>query len=183
MTVDPVALIKGAKRTAKVVPVCTRGDLVAEHEQLQVDLAAAERQRSGSLEGNAPALEIAARIVELEKEMAESVVDFRMEAMGRRRWDALVAQHAPREGNQRDAQAGYNVDEFVAAGLRLCVVDPVLDDETWEQFVNDDISDGQYEQFTEGFWEVNRKRVSVPFSRAASRIRAASASGSPQPEL
>lgn len=172
---DAVELIKSAKRAERTVPICTRGDLVAGHEELNRQLDTASRTGKGSLAGNQVAIEAAAAIERLEAEMADSVVEIRLRALPRKSWAAMVAKHSPRKDNETDARAGYNVDEFAAAALRASVVAPELEDDTWEYLVDEVLSDGQYEQLTTAMWELNRSGVSVPFSRAASRIRAVSA--------
>lgn len=175
MPTDPIEVIKAAKPIETTVSLPLAGELVAEHEELERQLAEAQRGTPNSLEGNKPAREIAKRIVELEKQLAEKVVTFRVRGMGKKAWRALVTEHAPRSGNEGDARAGYNVDTFAAVALRKCVVSPVMDDETWDHLVDVVLSDGQYDQLAEAMWDVNRAKVSVPFSRAASRILGGSA--------
>lgn len=176
---DALELIRAARLPERTVALCMRGDLVAEHEEQQRRLAAAEREAAGSLAGNPKARDIAADITALEALMAEAEVEFRLRALARGAWAALVAAHPPRKSddgrvNLADS-AGYNADTFTAAALRACIVDPVLEDADWGHLVDEVLSDGQYEQFTTAMWELNRSGVSVPFSRAASKIRAASA--------
>lgn len=176
---DAVDLIRAARLPERTVALCMRADLVADHEELHRRLAEAAGMASGSLAGNGVAQALAADIQALEALMAESIVDFRLRALPRGAWAALVAAHPPRVGGDGLTAAadiaGYNADTFAAAALRACVVAPELDDETWSHLVDEALSDGQYEQLTEAMWQLNRSGVSVPFSRAASTIRAASA--------
>lgn len=176
---DALELIRSAKLPERVVPICLRGDLVAEHEQIDARLSAAQRQPSQSLAGNPEVQQLARDIQALEALMAEHVVEFRLRALPRRQWAALVAKHPPRKddgGRIVDSDAaGVNVDEFMAEVLRRCIVDPVLGDDDWALLIDESLNDAQYGQLTEAVWALNRGDVSVPFSHAASRILRASA--------
>lgn len=176
---DAVDLILAAKLPERTVPLCLRGDLVAEHEELCARLAAAERQPANSLAGNPEVQPLAAAIRTLEEQMAGHVVQFRLRALPRRQWAGLVAKHPPRTddgGRILDSDAaGVNVDEFMAEVLHQCMVEPVLSDEVFAHLVDESLSDAQYEELTDAVWSLNRRKVDIPFSHAASRILRASA--------
>lgn len=176
---DALDLIRNARLPERTVPLCLRGDLVAEHEALEATLAAAQRQGGNSLAGNPDAERIARDIEALQELMAESTITIRLRALPRRQWADLVAKHPPRrdEGGRildTDA-AGVNADDFMAAVLRQCVAEPVLAEDDWNLLIDERITDAQYGQLTAAVWALNRAEVDVPFSRAASRILRASA--------
>lgn len=177
---DAADLIRNARLPQRSVPICLAGDMVAQHEELSRQLAVAEAERAaaGSLAGNGNH-ELAKQIAELEEAMREHTVDFRLQALPRGAWAKLVADHPPRRDDQNKLidEAGFNADTFVAALLRKCLVEPRLDDDLFELLVNERLTDGQYEQLTTALWQLNRGTVSVPFSRAASRIRQGSGPG------
>lgn len=176
---DAVELIRSAKLPERTVSLCLRGDLAAKHEELCARLADAERKPADSLAGNTAVRELAEEITDLEAQMAESFVPFLLRALPRRDWAALVAKHPPRRdegGKILDADVnGLNVEAFMGEVLHRCIVDPVLDDELFDTLIGESLSDAQYEQLTDAVWSLNRRDVSVPFSRAASRILRASA--------
>lgn len=175
---DALELIRNAKLPERSVPICLRGDLVAEHELLDSQLVAALRQKVTSLAGNPEAEELASRVRALEARMADETVTFTVRALPRREWAAMVAKHPPRKddgGRVVDSDAmGVNVDDFVSAVLRKCVAEPVLGDDDWGHLVDECLSDAQYNRLADAMWQVNRREIDVPFSRAASTILRAS---------
>ncbi len=172
---DTLALIRGAKLPEKTVPLCLRGDLAAQHEYLCTQLGMAQREAAAteSLAGSPEVTELAQQIVDLEKEMESSVGLFVLRALPRTEWAALVAKHPPRRHDgvilTEDAQ-GVNSETFPDEAVRACMVDPVLSDADWHLLVSGAITDAQYGQLVDATWALNRGSVSVPFSRAASRI-------------
>lgn len=179
------ALIAGAKRPHRLVPVAMRLDLAAECEQLErrlVDLELEQSGPAGSLSGSPEAREVAERIQALRAEMQDSVIEFRLEGLpakrskgGRPTWDQLKDAHPPREGNKRDVDNGVDMDAFNEALLRQCIVDPVLDDEDYEALL-EALTDGTFTVLIGHCYGVNQQDVEIPFSSAASRILRSSGS-------
>lgn len=172
-------LIATARLPERTVDLCLRGDLLAEHEELETRLAAARRAGADSLAGNPDAQQIARDIEALQAVMAEDTITLRLRALPRRQWADLVAKHPPRRddgGRIADTDSsGVNVDAFMAEVLRRCIVDPELSEENFARLVDECITDAQYGQLTDAVWALNRSEVNVPFSHAASRILRASA--------
>jgi hypothetical protein len=171
------ALLGTAKLPERTVLICLRGDLVAEHEELERQLADLNRRPSDSLAGNG-ATEVAERIEALQEQMAASTVTFRLRAMPKPKWRALLAEHPPRRDddgnpNPEDAQIGVNLETFWDAIARACIVEPEIDDETWEILAGPEgkLTDNQVGRLADAAWSVNRGDVDVPFSRAASQAR------------
>jgi hypothetical protein len=175
------ALLAGARRSERTVPICLRGDLVAEMQDIERDLLRLEATRSASLEGDPEAVPLAERAAALREEMLAHTVTFVVRAVARRRWTELMAAHPPREGDEADKVLGVNLDDMVEVLLRECTVEPQLDDDDWEHLLSEVLSDAQYEALTTAVWAVNTRDVSVPFSPAASRILQSSTSGSKPP--
>lgn len=44
-----------------------------------------------------------------------------LRSVGRKRWRELVAANPPREGNEEDAKAGFNLDDFPEALVPACI--------------------------------------------------------------
>jgi hypothetical protein len=173
---DFKARLKAAKLPERTVSICLRGDLVAEFEELERQLAEAIRTPATSLEGDGSG-PIAERMEELRRQMLEDTTPFRLRAMPKPRWRAFVGEHPPRKGDDgeiddRDRIIGVNVDTFYTALIRASVVEPALDDEDWEALLGDDgvLTSRQFDDLADAAWGLNRREVDVPFSPAASRM-------------
>lgn len=173
------AMLGEARLPERTVPICLRGDLAADHEQLERQLAQAEKTGATSLEGSG-AGDLADRILAVEADMREHTYEFRLRALPRARWRALVAEHPPRkddDGGVVDAdRIGVNADTFYDAIVRACLVDPELTDGEWETLTGA-LTDRQCDDLAEAAWDLNRRDVDIPFSRAASRMRRTTAGG------
>lgn len=192
--VDIKALLRSSRRAERSVPVCLRGDLVAEFEELDRKLGEAAARsaaqpndkRLGS-SSVTDAQRLAQQMVALQEQMRESTVDFRLRALTPTRWADLTAEHPPRKGDDgkvldQDA-TGINMATFFEPLVRESLVTPVLDAEAWDLLMGratpteDDpdadqhgLSDAQFDALSSAAWSLNRRVVDVPFSSAASRI-------------
>lgn len=170
-------MLAEAKLPERTVEICLRGDLAADHEALERDLERAENTGADSLAGSG-ATALAERIEALEAEMREHTYTFRLRALPRPQWRALVAEHPPRkadDGSVVDSdRIGVNADTFYEAIIRACLIDPELTDEEWASLA-EALTDRQYEDLADLAWALNRREVDIPFSLAASRMRQASA--------
>lgn len=177
---DAKAVIAAARRPESVLEVCLRGDLVAEHELLDQELA--RIQADGAWVGTSiadvnPVTELAKRIADLEQQMVESTVTFRFRALSRTGWAELLAAHPAREGQQER----YNWDTFPTAIVAACLIDPAMTaDEVEELF--DAINQGSRDALTGAAWDVNQEASAVPFSQRASVVNRWRDESSKQPE-
>lgn len=182
MATDFRDLLKQAKLPERSIPICLRGDLTADHEAAERDLEAAQRRPVDSLAGNGvgPLVE---RIEALEAEMAEDTYPFRLRALPKPTFRALVAAHPPRRDpetgdvNADDAPLNLNRETFFDALIRACVVDPDLTDDEWTELLGERLTDRQVGDLEDAAWFLNRDKVDVPFSRAASLHRRSSDPG------
>lgn len=177
-TKDFSALLKSAKLPERTVEICLRGDLVAEHEEAERQLEQAQRAQGDSLAGNGAGA-IAERIEALEAEMREASYTFRLRALSRPAWRDLLKEHPPRRGEdgemlQPDGALGIDSETFFAAMIRACLVDPALTVGQWSE-LEQALTDRQFDTLSDAAWALNRREVDIPFSRAASRMRQASA--------
>ncbi len=161
----------------RTVPICLRGDLAARHEELERQLKEATSRPDDSLAGNG-AGDLIDAITAIEAEMKEATVVFRIRALPKPAWRALIAEHPPRTNDEgdplpEDLQMGCNSETIFDAITRACIIDPPLDDETWEMMAGDDgrLTDRQLGRLADAAWMVNRGDVNVPFSRAASLVK------------
>lgn len=171
----------GAKRKEDTYPVCLRGDLNADWAVANRELERAQKEalRSDAKEG--PALgELAERVRAIEAEMLEHTETWRLRAMPRHKFRALVAAHPPRLGEDgepvdEDKRLGINRETFTPALIGASVIDPELDDEDWAWLLGDEddddsgvLNDRQIGDLEDMAWFLNRDQVAVPFSVAAS---------------
>lgn len=191
--VDYKDLIRGSRRPEKTVPICLRGDLVAEFEELDARLGALTTDRPSDPRLNSgPVAEgkrIAQAMLDLQEQMRASTVTFRLRALKPSRWAELRAEHPPRQGEGGkvldEDSMGVNSSTFFTPLIRESVVFPVLDDADWQILLNDEeapadgededagargLSDQQIDLLGGAAWAVNRRGVDIPFSRAASRM-------------
>jgi hypothetical protein len=184
-------LLAQARPAERTVLLCLRGDLVAEFEELERQLAKAKDRNADSLAGTgAPA--IAAKMEELRGEMEQYSVTFRLRTLPRRAYQKLLAENPPRRDPnkpdqilpadaQLDNQSDANAETFWFALARACVVEPAMDDEQWARLVDEVLSDRQFELLAVVSLALCRGEVNIPFSFAASQIQASSGNGSKPP--
>jgi hypothetical protein len=179
---DFKAMLASAKLPEKTVQICLRGDLAAEHETAEKALEQAEKNAlsADSLDGGGVG-ELADRLEALEAQMREHTYPFRLRALPKPKWRALVAEHQPRRDDDGEVLAadrflGVNADTFFEAITKACVVDPEMDDDDWRVLLDEKLTDAQFDTLSEAAWGLNRRDVDVPFSRAASRLNRSSAS-------
>ena len=165
---DFASLLADAKLPERTVPVCLRGDLVAEHESADRDLARLAEMPAAKFSGIPGVGKLRQRIQGLEDQMRAATYDFRFRALTRAHWHGLVAEHQPRPDNERDAAIGVNTDTFFEALIRRTLVDPVLDDDAWAR-LSEALTDRQFDELADAAWGLNRRDVDVPFSPAAWR--------------
>lgn len=169
-------MLAESKRPERSVEICLRGDLVASFEELERDLEAEERKALNSLGGGERTGELADQIEALRTEMAENSVIFRLRALSRPEFRAMVSAHPPRRDPttndpvDRDQFVGVNTDSFFDSLIRACVVEPEMDDEDWKLLLEDRLTDKQFDALSDAAWHLNRGDVDIPFSRAASRF-------------
>lgn len=182
---DIEAILADAKPAERTLPLCLRGDLVAQFEDLERQLTEAQRNQDDSLNAGTAARGIADQMEALREQMQAGTVVFRLRSMGRKRFQALCAEHPPRkddDGNPlREDRLGVNTQTVWDPVLRASLVEPVLAPDRLTHILDEVLSDGQYDRLASLAWDVNRSDVDVPFSLAASRLIRNSASESSQP--
>lgn len=164
------AALAAAALTERTVPLCLRTDLLAQLQELQRDLAEAERREGpGASLGGGDTVELARQIEAVRAQMAEHTIVVRFRALPRRKWATFLAGHPPRDGDEADRAVGYNRDTFYDALVRRCLAGPDFDEDDWAR-LEEILNDAQWQSLVNAAWAVNARDVSVPFSPAASRI-------------
>lgn len=173
--IDVDALVDEAEPLELSVPLCLRMKLVAKYEELERRRAEAVRVGGDSLAGaGGEAAGIAAEMDALRTQMVDGTITVVMRAMPRKAYKKLAGLHPPRkdeEGNvdNRDF-LGINSDTFYDPLIRACWVKPVLSPERLTRILDEICSDKQYDELAQCALNVNRAKVDVPFSPAASRL-------------
>lgn len=175
-------IISSAKLPTRTVPLCLRGDLQAEFEDLdrQLQAANANGEDDETLAGRPEVRELAERVEAVRQQMAEHTAVFRFRGLSARDYSDLTAEHKPTEEQQAK---GLDLDweTFPVGLIAACAIDPKMTVEQAER-LNRTVSDRQWEDLYQAALACNRQRVDVPFSLSASAITAASAPRSSQPE-
>lgn len=155
-------LAQARPKTVKV-GICLRGDLLAEHDALEAELA--EAQRTDETENrHAQAPEIAARIRELEAEIDAAEYQFTLTAIGQKAWTDLITRNP---ASEEDREQGYAWDpvEFPKAAL---MASGGLTEEQIERLY-EVMNFAQWNKLVAAVLDAN-VRDAVPFSAAASAI-------------
>lgn len=174
-------IIGQIRRPEKTVPICLAGDLQAEFEELERDLALAReagRPSEGTLAGgaNPMATTIAQQIMELRERMREHTVVFRFRGLSSKAYSDLVAQHPPTE-EEKEKGLDIGWDTFPAALIAACAISPAMTAEQARR-LSDELTQAQWDALFSGAFSVNKRDVDVPFSYGASAVLRSSAKNS-----
>lgn len=158
-------IMASAKPRETSVTICVAGDLAGQHEALNEQLIAAQRQKVTSIEGNPEAVSLAQQIRDLEQQMQAATHTFTFRALPARKWSDLLAEHPARD----DKDERYNAETLPLALVKACLVEPDLTAAQVDT-LTDALSDGAFDEMFDAAWRANRSGPSVPFSRAASAL-------------
>lgn len=166
-----------ARLPTRSVPLCLRGDLVAAWQDLERRFKHANQaadEDTLAAKNSAEAVDLAKRMEELEEEMRAATRTFRLQGLPGSKWRELLKAHPPREDNEQDQQVEFNRDTFGVAALAACCVMPKMTLAKATKLVDEVLVDGQWNTLFAHIWQMHTTAVDVPFSLAASAIRAAS---------
>ena len=155
-------VIGAAKLPEHTVRLCLRGDLAAEHERLEAELAALSDWQASSIADEDPRRPLAEQVRAVEDEMAESTETFTFRALGRRKYRELMDAHPDPKG-----EGMFNADTFPQALVAASSIDPEMSVVDAERLF-DVLNAGQVELLFMGAYVVNEGPTQVPFSKAAS---------------
>lgn len=166
------------KRPEATLEFCPDLDARADWEAAVSRLDAAKRDGSGRLADTAIA-DAAREVRAAEDKMNGSILLFRLRAVPRKVWQEKIAANPPREGKDSDQAMGVDQSTFFddllsSVGTIVSVTekgsgavvdfDPATD---WMPLA-DEMTDGQYAEFAQKVFELNRGVVAPGFSRSAS---------------
>jgi hypothetical protein len=171
------AMMAEARLPERTVDLCLRGDLVADFQALEAELDAARNAAGDSLDSGTG--EILERMEAVQALMRESTYPVRLRAMRGPDFRTLLAQHPARRneaGEIDKAEQGFdfNIETFLQPLLRACMIDPeMVSKDDWDQFVGG-ITDYQFNELAMTCLNLNRGKVDIPFSLAASMMKSSS---------
>lgn len=160
-----------AKPPERSVTVYGRADLVAELEELEEQLQSANQSalNDDRLNGGNTPKAVAARISAVQGEMKSSAVTFRFRALSKATTKGFY-DDAPKVKDE-DGEAGPDMEWVATRWVAAASVQPKVTVAQVEQ-LREHIGEGQFVALWEAaFSATNQKRVSVPFSLAASLAR------------
>lgn len=184
---DPGALIRSGKLPTETVRICVDPDLVLDYERIL------ERQESARSEavrdltdapsmatpnggaGAVPGAEFDADLAALRTEMDGRTVELTFQALPRPVFRRLVDGHPPRKDDEGKLthpgldSLGFNYETFMRALVSVSLVEPKLDEADLNLLIDERLTDGQWESLASLVYNLNRARVDVPFSQAASQ--------------
>lgn len=171
---SPKDIIKGGKLPENTLPICVRGDLAAQYEAGQAELAQAMLAQGDSLAG-VDTTEIRERLDAIAEEMQAYTLEFKMRALKRPDWQALEDEHPPRQDEETgavhkdDRRFGVNVSTFFPALLPKATIEPELDAEDWTDLLTEKLTDRQIAVLSNTAWNLNKDFYTAPFLSAASK--------------
>lgn len=140
-----------------------------ELERLMVDAADKEKgaKRFGA---RSEVVKLAKEYDELmEQARAEGIVKILVRAAGRP-WRRLKDDHPPRRDNESDEVLGVNRLTFFEPAVQLCIVEPKVDQEQYDEFV-EGLSSAQWDRVCSAAWQVNEGEPSIPKLSAVSLLQ------------
>src|SRR5574341_1242956 len=168
-------ILAEAKLAETLVPVCIRGDLQAEWEDLERQFKAARLKAAADTlaGGDGEPRRIAALMAKCREGMETATRQFKLQALPRKKWSDLVAAHEPRDEDKKNG-LDYNAETFGVALLAASCVDPAMNEEQAGRLIETVLTQGQWDEIITALFRLNKRAVSVPFSASASAILAAS---------
>lgn len=164
-------LLKSAKLPEASVPICLRGDLAIQFEQLERELEEAREAEGNSLADGGRVREIAEEIERVRAEMREHTHPFAFRGLPKQKFRDLVEEHPARKDEDDDAVMGVNISTFPQALIAACCTDPIMTAEQVHQLC-ELLTEAQVGELFSCAYSLNKLKVDVPKSVLASEILA-----------
>lgn len=150
-------ILGNVARAERVVPICVRGDLVAQVQELELQAVTAEDEdtNNGRLGSEAQAPKLAKRIKTIEAEMRKYTYEFRFRAVPPKQWADLLAEHPDKKGQLRVDY--YSLEFRVAAVAASCVEPEGMADVDGVRRLFAELQAGQCDELFEAAWGVNEQ--------------------------
>ena len=153
-----------SKLPTKSVPLCLRGDLQAEYEELEREQKILKdgQKRGGTRSGSSQELkDLDEKMAVLRNEMQESTRVFTLRGLPKKRFSDLKASK-PLPDEDKAAGVDYNGEEFPVILVQASLIDPALTIPEVEDLVDTTFTQGQWDLL---FWQamyLNRGTIDVP---------------------
>jgi hypothetical protein len=158
-------LIGRVGRPTRSVRLCLDGALLADWEQAEADLAAADRMAGMSLAGSGDRGALAERVRELEAQMREHEETFTFRGLGMYELSALQSRHPAKPGTR-----GWDIESGAAELVAATCIEPKMTVDQTGRLL-DALSHGQADRLITAAWAASTGGTDVPFSvRASERI-------------
>jgi hypothetical protein len=177
--------LAGAERTQDSMMIHLPGPLRAEWKQVKEDYDRKKASQSPTqmLNPDTGLTKLAARLAELEEQMAENGIEVTVQALRRHRtpsmpaeeltWRELCDKHPPRKGKDGKPVAedspGVNMETFPEPLIRASLIGPDLAPQEWDTLLYEYMTDRQFDALFGLCWSLNKSLVDIPFSFAASK--------------
>jgi hypothetical protein len=170
---DITEILKRAKPRETTVPIYLAGDVAAELERLERQLAdvGGDAWAADSLADTDPREPIARKIEAARKKLKASEVEFRFRALPDKGWSDLLAEHPAKEEGQL-----FDAATFPRALIAACAVDPAMTPEQVDELYAV-LNHAQRNALFDGAFGVNTEGTQIPFSVTASAILAGRTAG------
>jgi hypothetical protein len=163
MSRDITKILEQIRRPTDVVPLCLRGDLIAEWKRLEQAFRDASTTIDDDVTASgrsATAAKLAREMEALREQMQAATEVFTLQASRRPEWLAMYASHKPDDGDEAGKEA------FAVAIVAAAATDPVMTPAQAEE-LRDELTDGQWEVVVKTVMALNRTSPGVPYSQAA----------------
>jgi hypothetical protein len=168
---DIKEILAKARPREHTVRICLAGDVAAEVERLEAELAAVSNWQSQSIADQHPGIEIAEKIDAARERMREAEVAFTFRALGAKAWSDLVAQHP----SEKEDEA-WDEESLAPALVAASASDPVMTPEDVAELF-EQLNMGQRQELVNAAWVVNGEATTIPFALHASAILASRTDG------
>jgi hypothetical protein len=166
LSVDEI--LSARKLATKSIPVCMRGDVLAEIQELEreINQLRSDDDDPRMVDSNqSSAATLADKIRELEAEAERYTINLRLQALERKEWNKQVDLHTDENlatGERKLDLAAMCVDIFPDS-----LISPEMTTRQQDNFLTG-LTEGQWEEVMQGLWDLNRDRISVGKSVTAS---------------
>lgn len=156
---DLSSLLAEASPREDVVPVCLAGELSGQLQILQQELRELGSDWVPSSMGDVdPRLALAEQMADVREQMRQHTVQFRLRALGWRRFTSLIAAHPAPDGSKEP----YDGATFLPALLDASIVEPTLSPGQVDELM-DLLNAGQVQELFAVALAVNEEATPVPF--------------------
>jgi len=161
------AVKKRATLPTRTLPLCLAGELVDEIGRLEAQLADAKPPTN--LGDVSPKRAIAEQIADLQEQMRESTVDFRLRALPTRKWSLFEASQPARKEGEPDETWEPRIFGWQAEMVSKVCIDPQMSSEQVGELA-DVLHQRSWVELATAAYVLNKGLVDIPNSDAASEL-------------